>query len=82
MTARVMKQLMRKINFLSHFTFSYLCGGSSDSLSPKKQKETLDSFRSGKVYLFCAVTSHNYHFCATTKSQSRYKQRYTQIGTY
>ncbi|XP_078169744.1 endoribonuclease Dicer homolog 3a-like isoform X2 [Carex rostrata] len=51
MTARVMKQLMRKISFLSHFTFSYLCGGSSDSLSPKKQKEILDSFRSGKVNL-------------------------------
>ncbi|KAF3337365.1 endoribonuclease Dicer 3a-like protein [Carex littledalei] len=53
MTARVMKQLMRKIGFLSHFAFSYLCGGSSDSLSPKKQKEALDSFRSGKVnFLF------------------------------
>jgi endoribonuclease Dicer len=62
MTARVMKRLMRKIGFLSHFAFSYLCGGGgSDSLSPKKQKETLDSFRSGKVHLF-PMTSHNYHF--------------------
>ncbi|KAJ3699720.1 hypothetical protein LUZ61_003425 [Rhynchospora tenuis] len=51
MTAKVMECLMRKIGFLSHFAFSYLCGGSSDSLSPKKQKETLDSFRDGKVNL-------------------------------
>ncbi|KAJ4764395.1 Protein Dicer [Rhynchospora pubera] len=51
MTAKVMECLMRKIGFLSHFTSSYLCGGSSDLLSPKKQKETLDSFRGGKVNL-------------------------------
>lgn len=52
-TARVVEQLIRKICYLSHFSVSYLTGGSSsvDALTPKVQKETLDSFRSGKVLL-------------------------------
>ncbi|KAJ1286734.1 hypothetical protein BS78_03G374900 [Paspalum vaginatum] len=51
--ARVIEQTMKKIGPLSHFTVSYLTGGSSsvDALTPKMQKDTLDSFRSGKVNL-------------------------------
>ena len=53
-TARVIEALMKKVQFLSHFSFSYLTGGSStiDSLTPKMQKTALDSFRSRKVYLW------------------------------
>lgn len=52
-TARVMERIMKKIGYLSHFTVSSLTGGSSsvDALTPKMQKDTLDSFRSGKVNL-------------------------------
>ncbi|XBI21034.1 hypothetical protein VPH35_062214 [Triticum aestivum] len=52
-TARAMERTMKKIGHLSHFTFSSLTGGSSsvDALTPKMQKDTLDSFRSGKVNL-------------------------------
>ncbi|PNT71106.1 hypothetical protein BRADI_2g23190v3 [Brachypodium distachyon] len=44
---------MKKIGHLSHFTVSFLTGGRSsvDALTPKTQKDTLDSFRSGKVNL-------------------------------
>lgn len=50
-TARVIDWTVKKIGHLSHFTVSFLTGGSSsvDALTPKMQKETLDSFRSGKV---------------------------------
>ncbi|XP_047049658.1 endoribonuclease Dicer homolog 3a-like [Lolium rigidum] len=50
-TARVIERTMKKIGQLSHLTFSFLTGGNSsvDSLTPKMQKDTLDSFRSGKV---------------------------------
>lgn len=46
---------MKKIEHLSHFTVSSLTGGSSsvDALTPKMQKDTLDSFHSGKVYKIC-----------------------------
>jgi hypothetical protein len=42
---------MKKIGRLSYFRVSFLTGGSSsvDALTPKMQKDTLDSFRSGKV---------------------------------
>lgn len=52
-TARVIDWTVKKIGHLSHFTVSFLTGGSSsvDALTPKMQKETLDSFRSGKVNL-------------------------------
>lgn len=45
---------MKKVKFLSHFSISYLTGGSStiDSLTPMMQKTTLDLFRSRKVYLW------------------------------
>ena len=50
-TAKVLERFIKKVCFLSHFTVSYLAGGSSsvDALTPKTQKDTLDSFRSGKV---------------------------------
>ncbi|KAL6613967.1 hypothetical protein ACP70R_036237 [Stipagrostis hirtigluma subsp. patula] len=52
-TARVIERAMRKIGCLSCFRVSFLTGGNSsmDSLTPKMQKDTLDSFRSGKVNL-------------------------------
>uniref|UniRef100_A0A804L163 Dicer-like 3 n=1 Tax=Musa acuminata subsp. malaccensis TaxID=214687 RepID=A0A804L163_MUSAM len=52
-TAKVLERFIKKVCFLSHFTVSYLAGGSSsvDALTPKTQKDTLDSFRSGKANL-------------------------------
>ncbi|CAL4972547.1 unnamed protein product [Urochloa decumbens] len=52
-TARVIERTMKKIGRLSYFRISFLTGGSSsvDALTPKMQKDTLDSFRSGKVNL-------------------------------
>ncbi|XP_062207830.1 endoribonuclease Dicer homolog 3a isoform X2 [Phragmites australis] len=52
-TARVIERIMKKIGHLSYFRVSFLTGGSSsvDALTPKMQKDTLDSFRSGKVNL-------------------------------
>ncbi|KAK9273139.1 hypothetical protein L1049_017946 [Liquidambar formosana] len=52
-TAKVIERFMKKIACLSHFVVSYLTGSNSsvDSLAPKVQKETLESFRSGKVNL-------------------------------
>ncbi|PSS19311.1 Endoribonuclease Dicer 3a like [Actinidia chinensis var. chinensis] len=51
--AKVIERVIRRITYLSHFTFSYLTGSNSsvDALAPKVQKETLESFRSGKVNL-------------------------------
>jgi len=50
-TAKVIERFVKKVSYLSHFTVSYLTGSntSADSLAPKMQKETLESFRSGKV---------------------------------
>ncbi|KAG2593731.1 hypothetical protein PVAP13_5NG012593 [Panicum virgatum] len=52
-TARVIERTMKKIARLAYFRISFLTGGSSsvDALTPKEQKDTLDSFRSGKVNL-------------------------------
>ncbi|KAF8393640.1 hypothetical protein HHK36_021886 [Tetracentron sinense] len=52
-TAKVIERFIKKLSSLSHFSVSYLTGGNSsvDALTPKMQKETLDSFRSGKVNL-------------------------------
>ncbi|CAD5186668.1 unnamed protein product [Musa acuminata subsp. burmannicoides] len=52
-TAKVLERFIKKVCFLSHFTVSYLAGGSSsvDALTPKTQKDILDSFRSGKANL-------------------------------
>uniref|UniRef100_A0A5B7CE62 Uncharacterized protein n=1 Tax=Davidia involucrata TaxID=16924 RepID=A0A5B7CE62_DAVIN len=55
--AKVVERFMKKITCLSHFTVSYLTGSNSsvDALAPKVQKETLESFRSGKVNLLFAT---------------------------
>ncbi|XP_042485493.1 endoribonuclease Dicer homolog 3a [Macadamia integrifolia] len=52
-TAKVIERFMKKLSYLSHFSVSYLTGGSSsvDALTPKVQKKTLDSFRRGEVNL-------------------------------
>ncbi|KAA8546198.1 hypothetical protein F0562_003063 [Nyssa sinensis] len=56
-TAKVIERVMQKITCLSHFTVSYLTGSNSsvDALTLKVQKETLESFRSGKVNLLFAT---------------------------
>ncbi|XP_020094858.1 endoribonuclease Dicer homolog 3b-like isoform X2 [Ananas comosus] len=52
-TAKVIERFMKKDNNLSHFSISYLTGGSSskDCLTPKVQRSTLELFRAGKVNL-------------------------------
>ncbi|XP_063947004.1 endoribonuclease Dicer homolog 3a-like isoform X1 [Daucus carota subsp. sativus] len=52
-TAKAIERVFKKINYLSHLSASYLTGtnNSVDALTPKLQKEILDSFRSGKVNL-------------------------------
>lgn len=56
-TAKVIERFIKKIIYLSHFTVSYLTGSNSsvDALAPKAQRETLESFRSGKVNLLFAT---------------------------
>ncbi|TKY74839.1 Endoribonuclease Dicer-like 3a [Spatholobus suberectus] len=52
-TAKVIERFAKKTPQISHFTVSYLTGNNTsvDALAPKRQKEILDSFRSGKVNL-------------------------------
>ncbi|KAJ1382263.1 Ribonuclease III domain [Sesbania bispinosa] len=52
-TAKVIERFVKKVSQISHFTVSYLTGNNTsvDALAPKRQKEILDSFRSGKVNL-------------------------------
>lgn len=50
--AKVIERFVKKrVSVLSHFTVAYITGNNSsvDALAPKVQKETLESFRSGKV---------------------------------
>lgn len=62
-TAKVIERIMKKITYLSHLAVSYLTGTNTsvDALTPKVQKETLQSFRCGKVciffYLLCTARS-------------------------
>jgi hypothetical protein len=53
-TARVIERTMKKIGRLAYFRISFLTGGSSSvdalTLTSKEQKDTHDSFRSGKVF--------------------------------
>ncbi|XP_019435974.1 PREDICTED: endoribonuclease Dicer homolog 3b-like [Lupinus angustifolius] len=53
LTAKLMEKFLKKVSQISHFTVSYITGGNTavDALTPKKQKEILDSFRSGGVNL-------------------------------
>ena len=50
-TAKVIEIHVKKVRCLSHLTVSYVTGsnGSAEALSPKLQKETMESFCSGKV---------------------------------
>ncbi|XP_068480547.1 endoribonuclease Dicer homolog 3a isoform X1 [Phaseolus vulgaris] len=52
-TAKVIEGFAKKVPQISHFSVSYLTGNNTsvDAVAPKRQKEILDSFRSGKVNL-------------------------------
>ncbi|KAK1288094.1 hypothetical protein QJS10_CPB19g01166 [Acorus calamus] len=52
-TAKVIERFVKNLCWLSHFSVSYLTGGgaSVDALTPRMQRETLDSFRRGEVNL-------------------------------
>ncbi|XP_068323627.1 endoribonuclease Dicer homolog 3a-like [Pyrus communis] len=56
-TAKVIEIYVKKVRCSSHLTVSYVTGsnGSADALSPKLQKETMESFCSGKVNLLFAT---------------------------
>lgn len=47
MTAKVLDIIVKRVADLSHLEASYLTG---NAMSPNHQNETLESFRSGKVY--------------------------------
>ncbi|XP_020236555.1 endoribonuclease Dicer homolog 3a isoform X2 [Cajanus cajan] len=52
-TAKVIERFIKKVPQISHLTVSYLTGNTTsvDALAPKRQKEILDCFHSGKVNL-------------------------------
>lgn len=52
-TAKVIERFVKKVSQISHLTVAYVTGSntSADALARKRQKEILDSFRSGKVNL-------------------------------
>ncbi|KAK2391994.1 dicer [Trifolium repens] len=52
-TAKVIERFVKKVSQVSHLTVAYVTGSntSADALARNKQKETLDSFRAGKVNL-------------------------------
>ncbi|KAI3514031.1 hypothetical protein L1887_12347 [Cichorium endivia] len=56
-TAKVIDIILKRVEDLSHLKASYLTGSATsvDAMSPKLQKETLDSFRSGQVNLLIAT---------------------------
>lgn len=56
-TAKVINIILKRVEDLSHLKASYLTGSATsvDAMSPKLQKETLDSFRSGQVNLLIAT---------------------------
>ncbi|KAF5743147.1 Ribonuclease III putative isoform 1 [Tripterygium wilfordii] len=51
--AKVIERFVKRVTCLAHLTVSYITGSntSADALAPKAQKDTLESFRSGKVNL-------------------------------
>ncbi|KAI3514025.1 hypothetical protein L1887_12341 [Cichorium endivia] len=57
MTAKVIDIIVKTFENLSHLKVSYLTGTATsvDAMSPKLQKEALESFRSGKVNLLIAT---------------------------
>ena len=52
MTAKVLDIIVKRVADLSHFEASYLTG---NAMSPNHQNETLESFRSGKVYHYMNI---------------------------
>ncbi|OMO86445.1 hypothetical protein COLO4_21161 [Corchorus olitorius] len=56
-TAKVIVRFVKKVTDLSHYMVSYVTGSNTsvNSVTPKVQKETLESFRSGKVNLLFAT---------------------------
>ncbi|PNY04416.1 endoribonuclease dicer 3a-like protein, partial [Trifolium pratense] len=52
-TAKVIERFVKKVSQLSHLTVAYVTGSntSTDALARNRQKEVLDSFRTGKVNL-------------------------------
>ncbi|XP_030538472.1 endoribonuclease Dicer homolog 3-like isoform X2 [Rhodamnia argentea] len=56
-TGKVIARFVKRVSVLTHFTVSYISGTNSsvDAPAPKVQKETLESFRSGKVNLLFAT---------------------------
>ncbi|OAY54204.1 endoribonuclease Dicer homolog 3 isoform X4 [Manihot esculenta] len=56
-TAKVIERFVKKVAALAHFRVSYVTGSNTsiDAVTPKTQKETLESFRSGKVNLLFAT---------------------------
>ncbi|KAL7588569.1 hypothetical protein Lser_V15G38263 [Lactuca serriola] len=56
-TAKVIDIILKRVEDLSHLNVAYLTGSATsvDAMSPELQKETLDSFRSGKVNLLIAT---------------------------
>ncbi|KAK2645038.1 hypothetical protein Ddye_020233 [Dipteronia dyeriana] len=55
--AKVVERFVKRVAYLDHLTVSYLTGSktSVDSLTPKMQKEILESFRCGKINLLFAT---------------------------
>ena len=53
-TAKVVDIIVKRIADVSHLEVAYMTGNSTsvDAMSTKLQKETLESFHSGKVYIF------------------------------
>ncbi|XP_065848463.1 endoribonuclease Dicer homolog 3 [Euphorbia lathyris] len=53
LTAKVIERFVKKVAVLGHLAVSYVTGtnSSNDALKPKTQKETLESFSSGKLNL-------------------------------
>jgi hypothetical protein len=53
-TAKVIERFVKKVSQVSHLTVAYVTGSntSADALARNKQKETLDSFRAGKVFIW------------------------------
>jgi len=53
-TAKVIERFAKKVPRISHFSVSYLTGNNTsvDAVAPKRQKQILESFRSGKVFIY------------------------------
>ncbi|KAH9804977.1 Endoribonuclease Dicer [Citrus sinensis] len=53
----LVERFVKKVPFLTHLTVAYLTGSTTsvDALTPKVQKEVLESFRGGKVNLLFAT---------------------------